>query len=297
MMKVSIKWIGLAGMVALSMAAAAVGCSGSKNESDGSTGGTKSEGGSGGSSTDPSTGGTTQGGSSSSSSSSKGGSTSTSTTTPLPEGVTCASEPAPGNAQLTDFKEVTAGKYDSSKNFSWGTSKTLTGGTFFYGEAGDSTATPAVPASSLTAEVIDAALHLTGEIQPNKYAGFGFWFGPACTDARAYKGISFKISGDMGDSELQIQVQSSRNYPIDEENSKGECDGDWGSPCNSNSYTFKDLVLTAEPKTIQMPWADFVGGVPVDPLEPAELLGFQWHFNCGEKACAPSVVIDDVTFY
>jgi hypothetical protein len=294
------KWIGLAGMVALSMAAAASGCSGSKDESSDGAGGTSSEGGNGngGSSDGTTTGGTSDGGTSASSSS-KGGSTSTgtSTKTPLPDGVTCAADPAPGNALLTNFTEVTAGKYDSSKNFSWGTSKTLTGGTFFYGDAGDSAASPAVPASSLAAEVADGALHLTGDIQPNKYAGFGFWFGPACTDARAYKGISFKISGDMSDSELQIQVQSSRNYPIDTKNSKGECDGTWGSPCNSNAYTFKDLVLTAEPQTIQMPWGDFVGGVPVDPLEPAELLGFQWHFNCGETACKPSVIIDDVTFY
>ncbi|MGC4067574.1 MAG: hypothetical protein QM784_23595 [Polyangiaceae bacterium] len=268
MTKVSMKWIGLAGMVALSMATAAVGCSGSKEESNDATGGTTSEGGNGngGSSDGTTTGGTAQGGASSSNSSNKGGSSSTSssTKTPLPEGVTCAAEPAPGNALLSNFSEVTAGKYDPSKNFSWGTSKTLTGGTFFYGDAGDSAASPAVPASSLSAEVADGALHLTGDIQPNKYAGFGFWFGPSCTDARAYKGISFKISGDMSDSELQIQVQSSRNYPIDTKNSKGECEGTWGSPCNSNAYTFKDLVLTAEPQTIQMPWGDFKGGVPIE---------------------------------
>jgi hypothetical protein len=290
MSKVNAKLVSLVGCAATFIAFAMAGCAGSKTE-DGGNGGDSSVGGVGneGGSTS-SVGGST--GNVGGSTGNAGGKTSTSasSTTPLPEGVTCGPTTAPGNPLLTDFSTITEGAYNGT-NFSWGDgTKTLTGGTFFYDGDGDDTV------AVLTVTVADAKATITGTIPATKYAGFGFWFGP-CTDARAYKGLSFKMSGDMGNSQLQIQMQSSRNYPIDTKNSKGECEGTWSDGCASNSKTFSNLALTTELQTIEIPWADFTGGLPIDPLEPAELLGFQWHFNCGEAACTPNVVIDDVTFY
>ena len=305
MSKVSTKWISLVGLTAMAVAFTMAGCAGSKtdNTTDNNVGGSNASGGADNGGASSSDGGKTSangGATSVQSGTAKGGSTGTSSLPPLPDGVTCGPTAAPGNALLTDFSEVAAGTYSGSTTFTWGNSaKTLTGGTFFYGDAGDSAASPAVPASALSVEIVDAHAHITGAIVPNKYAGFGFWFGP-CTDARAYKGLSFKISGDLSNSQLQIQVQTSRNYPVDTKNKKGECTADvakaWDT-CASNAKTYSNLVLTATAQTIELPWTDLVGGVPIDPLEPAELLGFQWHFNCGPTACNPDVVIDDVTFY
>lgn len=287
-------WLGLAGLAAIAAAFTTMaGCAGSKNEGDDATGGTAA-GGSG------DTGGVTSnsGGTSSSSVTANGGATSASTSTlTVPEGVTCAEPVAIPNPLITDFKEVTAGTYNGT-NFEWGTSTTLTGGTFFYDGDGDDTV------HVLTVAVANTEAVIGGTIGVGSFAGFGFWFGPACNNASGYTGISFTLKGDMGNTQLEVQMQSSRNYPIDTANKKGECD--WGtdattkwSVCVSNTKKFSTLAVTADAATtVQIPWAEFTGGKPVDPLNAGEILGMQWQFNCGtEAACTPSVTLDDVKFY
>lgn len=288
MKQLSTKWICIVGAAAALGASSMAGCGGSKTSDDTGNGGA-AEGGSGNTAGDATSGGKTTaatGGKASGGTSAAGGGSSA----PLPDGVTCGPLTAPGNPLLTDFSTIAPKAYNGS-GFSWGDSaKTLTGGTFFYDGDGDDTV------AALTVTVANEEATITGNIAATKYAGFGFWFGP-CTDARAYTGLSFTIKGDMSNSQLQIQMQSSRNYPIDTANNKGECEGTWGKPCNSNAKTLSDLVLTTSAQTVKIPWADFTGGAPITPLESAELLGFQWHFNCGETACSPNVTIDDVTFY
>jgi hypothetical protein len=298
MSQVSIKIISLVGCTATFIAFAMAGCAGTKTDDVTAAGGTTAAGGAG--NGEGGTGANLGGATSNGTATSNGGSASTGGTTSAhtpPPGVTCSGNTAaPGNPELTSFgADLTPagdGVYTNTTTFKWGDSKkTLTGGTFFYDNDGDD------KVGVLTATIAEQKATITGTIPANEYAGFGFWFGP-CTDATNYTGISFTLAGDMGgDTEIQVQVQSSLNYPIDDKNSKGECTGTWAEGCASNAFTLKDVVLTAEPQEFKLPWTSFIGGKPVDPLNAGELLGFQWQFNCGPAECKPSVIIDDVKFY
>lgn len=196
-----------------------------------------------------------------------------------PIGFPCENFAAPG-ALITDFSSWAA-------DGTWGDDSSLTGGSFYYdGDSEDGDA--------LTATVADEALTVTGDVE--EYAGFGLWFGP-CLDASEYSGISFTISGDLSDTQVEFQVQSSSNYPISTTDQKGECDGDWSSGCVSNSYIL-DAEVGEEPVTVEIPWSELVGGQPTAPIDSTEVLGIQWQFNCPSgETCSPNVVIDDVVFY
>ncbi len=197
-----------------------------------------------------------------------------------------ASEAIPENGRITDFTEVADGIY-AGQNFSFGDSVSLSGGTFFYQPEGN---------TSLTATVTAGSLNLSGTIPASDYAGFGFWFRPSCSNASAFTGISLTFSGTAGNSEIQFQVQSSRNYPIDSENSKGECTGTWTDGCSNNRVVLQGYGQTAA--TIEVPFTALVDGLPISPLDPSELLGIQWEFRCGDAAdCTPNVTLDDIKFY
>jgi hypothetical protein len=184
----------------------------------------------------------------------------------------------PPNEQITDFAGVTGNAS------SWGTDTTLTGGSFTY------TGTD----STIELLVANEALGITGSIAADQYAGFGLWFGP-CTDASQYLGVTFALSGDPGETQIVFQLQTSRNYPIDETNQKGECVGSWGSPCASHEAEV--VGVTDTPTVYQLRWEDLSGGAPITDVEPSEILGVQWQLNCGPDGCSPNIVLDDVAFY
>lgn len=196
-------------------------------------------------------------------------------------GFACTHDAVPPNGNITDFSPDT---YQS--NGEWGDSESLTGGTFDY-QDGDN--------PGLDRAVVEEAWNITGTLTAGTYAGAGFWFGP-CSDASAFTGVAFTIHGTVPEEfELEVQIQTSRNYPISETDMKGECEGDWGSPCNSN--TVNNIPVTDTATTITIAWDEATDGAPIDGLDPTELLGIQWHFNCGDAGdCPIDVTIDDVHF-
>lgn len=188
---------------------------------------------------------------------------------------------APASALINDFS--------TWSNGSWGTSGELSGGTFYYDGDGDS----AVQALSLSVGAEESGT-LTGSVSGG-YAGFGFWFG-SCTDASQYQGLSFTLSGDLGDAQLELQLQISHNYPIDDGSSKGECQGTW-STC-TNPKTTIPFTTSDTPTPFQIPWTDLTGGQPTSGMDPTEILGIQWQLNCASGAeCPVNVVLDDLQFY
>src|SRR5690606_26339812 len=219
-----------------------VGCGG--DESDPTTTGTSNT-------TNPGVGSTVTG-------TSGGGSSSTSTTGE-PSGP-CSMTPPP-NTMISDFS-------DWSGN-NWGADGNLTGGSFQYTGANTET-------FEYLVDLATEEMHITGVV--NDYAGFGMWFGP-CTDASDYTGITFDISGDLGEEgELQFQVQTSENQTIDEENMRGECEED----CQNAGAVVEGV--SADVMTVELTWADFSGGSPVATLSPDQILGLQWQFNCETDA-------------
>jgi len=191
-------------------------------------------------------------------------------------GYGCARVSVP-TSDITDFSGWDEG--------AWGdASCCLTGGTFTYQPSG---------ADPLVLAVEEGILLVTGSVAAGDYAGFGFWFGP-CTDASAYSGITFAIGGDGGGAQLMLQMQTSRNYPVDDANAKGECDGSWGDPCASNEV---EVGMPVEDGVFRVTWGELTGGAPISPVDPTELLGIQWQLNCGDEPCDVAITLDDVAFY
>jgi len=184
---------------------------------------------------------------------------------------------------------ATINDFSSGSSGTWGSAPALSGGTFYYDNDGDDD----VQALSI-AVGDDEAGTVTGEVT-DSYAGFGFWFG-ACVDASTFEGISFTLQGDLGGATIEFQAQTSRNYPIDDANQKGECEGSW-SDCTNNKLALDiESLETATP--FQIAWTDLAGGTPVDDMDATEILGIQWQLNCPSgETCTPSFVIDDVQFY
>lgn len=202
-------------------------------------------------------------------------------------------------ALMTDFSEIAEGTQATTANpsLAWGdSSKGLTGGTFLYQQA---------DADALTGTITNAALHLSGNIAANDYAGFGFYFGPnQGSDASKYSGFSFTLSGSLGNSTVDVQMQMTPDYPLHQSN-KGTCDyvtadaGMWVY-CKNPHVSLSTLLpggVTTAAQTVQVPWTSLTGGNPVSAIDPTQLLGIQFQFNCGTAACAVDVTLDDLTFY
>ncbi len=198
--------------------------------------------------------------------------------------------PVVSSPLLTDFAELTPGDvWTDGEVRSWG-GLGVTGGTFHY----QGTATSALLAT-ITPE---GALELAATIAAGDYAGFGLWFPdltPSCSDASLYTGISFELSGTVGNVEIQVQLQHRANYPIEGE--KGACpftdEATKWDVCTNNR-----VILNGQTGVVALPFAEFTGGLPEATLNPAELLGIQWQLNCGpEGDCTPDLTIDNVTFY
>lgn len=186
------------------------------------------------------------------------------------------------NENITDFASWTSGGEWQVDDMS------LSGGSFEYtGETSTITATH---------DAEEENMHIEATV--GDYAGFGLWFGP-CSDASAFEGIEFTISGTITNGgSLDFQVQTSKNYPIDDSSKKGECEGTFSDGCAFN--TKSNVAVSETPEVVQVPWSDLVGGQPESTLDPSELLGIQWQFNCPSDAdaeCEVDIVLDDVKFY
>jgi hypothetical protein len=210
------------------------------------------------------------------------------------------SQTAPPNTNITTFLAdtyvaATSGVSDDT----WGDSMSLTGGAFSY--IGDQ--------ATIDRVQTDAGLRVTSplgdnpdtaEVEVGGYSGIGLWFGP-CTYAAHYSGIAFTIQGSLGSeetgtAELQVQMQTAKNYPISAD--KGACmfesaDSQW-TDC-TNNFVITEGTSPDEPTEMVFTWDQFTGGLPVATLEPEELLGVQFQFNC-DAYCPVDVVISNLHF-
>ncbi len=182
----------------------------------------------------------------------------------------------PNGPLINDFSSWSGGN--------WTGAEPLSGGTFYYDGDGDDSV------QALSIAVTDEIATVSGQVDGG-YAGFGFWFGP-CIDASSSSGISFEISGDLDGATLEFQIQTTENYPIDETNKKGSCDGGW-SDCGSNSYSIQ--FEGPDAAVIEVPWSELTGGRPVPTTDGSAILGLQWQVNC--SGCTPEFTLDDVQFY
>jgi hypothetical protein len=128
------------------------------------------------------------------------------------------------------------------------------------------------------------------------YAGAVFWFGP-CIDASAFGGLSFTLGGTMGGAALNVQVQTSENYPADPANTKGEC---VFSDCATRWSDCKgpDTIVTVPeaPDLVTLTWDAFTAGSPHAALNPEGLVGLQFQLECQsqEGPCEVDITLGEV---
>jgi hypothetical protein len=214
----------------------------------------------------------------------------------------CVAPATVPEALMTNFSEIADGSSTSGgTQLKWGTSKSLTGGTFVYGQ--DSTGAD-TPLGTITG----GALNITANVASGHYGGIGFYFGPNCgSDACAFSGFSFSVAGSTGGADVDIQMQQVSNYPLND-NGKGTCDyvaAGYSSDTMWNYCTNPHVRLstplpdgvTTDPQVVQVPWTALTGGNPVSELDCAKLLGIQIQFNGVSGSCAVNLTIDDLAFY
>jgi hypothetical protein len=186
------------------------------------------------------------------------------------------------NQNITDFAIY-------SMTGAWGDTMSLQGGTFTYTGTGD------VPTTTLDADAGNLVVSVT--VPAGSYAGFGFYFGPACVNAASYSGMTFTIGGSLGGAQAIMQMQTDEDYPVDAVNLKGHCPGTFSAGCGFPSATF---LVTDTPTPTSLPFSLFTGGKPMATVDPQKLVGLQWQFNCpasdAATDCVVSFSLDDVHF-
>jgi hypothetical protein len=195
----------------------------------------------------------------------------------------CPETPAPGPSIAPGTSGV------------WGSASDVAGGTFKYV---DSTASNALTADTATTP---GSVIVTATLAASGYNGYGLYFKDPdkCWSAAAYQGIRFTVSGSTGGATMLFQVQTNNNYPIDNTNSKGACQGTWSSGCGNNQAPAITVTATATP--VEIKFTDLTGGQP-DAMDPKEILGIQWQWNCttpptGTTSCPINVTLGTVEFY
>lgn len=194
----------------------------------------------------------------------------------------------PTAALITDFKPYPNGATDS---YAWGDfGSGFSGFSYFYPGA-------------LVSDVSSSAWHLSGMV--SEYAGFALAF--VCgTDASAYDGVQFTISGSIGaPGALTFSVPTASDEPIDpnKPNDRASCtpvNNQYDGTCAQPSTT---IAVSSTKKTVTLKWSDLTGGRP-NPVKPGDIIALRWIFGwpvMGSDAAAVAsypvdVTIDDVTF-
>jgi hypothetical protein len=202
---------------------------------------------------------------------------------------------APTQALLTDFSS-NSGDFKGTATEWW---TKLFGGTYLY-PALDACATTQ-PANPLTQDFSDGTWHITGTV--GNYSGFGLWFSPCMADFSAYKGISFKISGNVGTTAAVVMTVSTaatskKDATTCSPNTATCVDGD--TDATKCAPASKSIPVTSTATTVTVLWTDLTGGVPVASPSAASIVGIGWALdwlwsNTATNNYAVDFVIDDIT--
>jgi hypothetical protein len=220
------------------------------------------------------------------------------------DGVMC---PLPGKALITDFTYPPPGvATPDPTQVHFGDSTVLAGGQYAY---------PAADSSyPIKSDVTQSNWHLTGTV--GDYSGFGLYF-DNCTraDARAYKGISFTISGTVQGNQITMVVGTLNNtitaewliaHPSSGVTPKVGDPGRCVPPATAvNKYSQttchdaeKIIPVSATPTPVSVLWGDFTKGAPVSSVEPGDIVTISWYLPwTGSGPQYPvDITLDDLTF-
>ena len=254
-----------------------VGCSSSGGTGTGGTSGTGT-GGTGGSSH---TGGTTGTGGSSTGTGGAGGGAAT---------VGCQASDAPASADIATFATADGGVASMA-------------GTFVYGDTPTPTFTVANGAMVMDTVQLSAKNH---------YQGFGVYLngnaaGTDCTDASAYTGIQFDLSGSLTGTGCTMQF--SINDSEHQDSTTAGTDKKPSGPAGSYAPQLQiGAMLSSTVTTVKVPFTGTgapTAGAAVDPvaIDPTKITGVQWQMSTpvaadgGPTECVWNFTVANVKFY
>jgi alpha-L-fucosidase len=210
--------------------------------------------------------------------------------------------PAPTAPLITDFTYTppTSGATDTSQA-RFGGNGGPAGGTYVYPMSGS---------SPLTSDVSQGNWHISGTV--GDWSGFGLYFdGCNRLDASKYKGISFTVSGSVGQTgQITLSVGTlNDSLAAGWINTHGGTTSDPGR-CIPTSGTSqysqegcrdptKTVAVTASPTEVKVLWTDFTGGSPdTNVATPSEITHVSWviPWTGGGTPYPIDLVIDDLLF-
>jgi hypothetical protein len=184
----------------------------------------------------------------------------------------------PTNPLITDWKDVAdSGMFVDNDAYShpgqswW---ESFFGGPYVYPTA-EHCSDAAASEYPLT-QSIDGTWNVQGSV--GTWSGFGLWFAPCTVDLSAYRGISFTIWGDVGETkQLTVNAPTSQNSkPSACLTNVGTCDPAKGE-CKSAGKLIDIPANQGEPITVL--WSDLAGGKPFDGVDPTQILGIHFGFQ------------------
>jgi hypothetical protein len=185
---------------------------------------------------------------------------------------------SPGDALITDWKDVAPGGMfvddDAYSNPSPNWWKSFFGGPYVY-PADDPCSDAAAPAYPLV-QTVDGKWNIKGKV--GTWSGFGLWFAPCDVDMSAYRGVSFTIWGEVGDTKrLNFNVVTSEDSkPSECLTNVGTCD----PATNDCKAPAKKLEVPARPgEPITVLWSELSGGSPLPGVDPTQITGFHFAFE------------------
>ena len=197
--------------------------------------------------------------------------------------------PPPVSALLTDFSDAMpdaahAGEY----RFGGLDATRVQGGTTRFSNAASNKGTLNLSAGKLGFSAMVAAPAASG---PGQFPYSGFVLsvdGPACVDASAYKGVSFQLTGDLGECILYLSFAYADDLATTADEARGLCSG----TCYPSQY-----AITTSTTSVNFADAQTVPGVPVAPINTSKLIGVQWQVvSTGTTSCAASFTVANVRF-
>jgi hypothetical protein len=206
-----------------------------------------------------------------------------------------------GGALISDFTYAPLdGGTPSPTQVRFGSSGTAEGGTAVWT---NSTTFP------LNSDVTQGSWHISGTI--DNYAGFNLYF-DNCNhiDAKAYKGIQFKISGSLGGGALRMgmgtlndAVAASWLIGKGDTSAKPTDAGRCVPKSGTNKYDQSDckdpeaaIPVTPTPTPVVLAWTDLTGGKPVPNVEPADIISIYWYFVWTSASYPVDIALDDLSF-
>ncbi len=165
---------------------------------------------------------------------------------------------------------------------------------YVYGGPGQS-----LPSVSLSSDGLgfQVAAQLVDPAPSNDYVGMGLYYSSAsCADVSTYSGFQFDLSGNLGACTMVFGLVDSGDLSVMNDPIRGVC------PSTSVCYGPATSISPSATGTIQVPFSELGGGMPVGVLDATTVVSAQWQLTAplgppDAGGCNATFAIENAAFY